>query len=177
MNQYMMAKKCFQNHFSKPFSKYDTKICFCFTCKTFLFVTCDRSHQSSPLSTIYSMNPENGSINFHMRGNTGMTTRLRPGYNEARVIDLTRLSGEHASQTQPMTHLNCNNWVSKAAFRRPDMQLFRQSEEEYGEQVARNARREITEAHRRYRILSTVETVRTFGRDELEAYWIDAMNQ
>lgn len=53
-----------------------------------------------------------------------------------------------------------------AALRRPDMQQFRQLEEEYGGEVARNAWGEFTEVHRSFCIPHIIETARTFLRDE-----------
>lgn len=115
-------------------------------------------------------------INFRVRINPGTYTRRRPEYHGVLVIGLTRVSATHDWQTTPVRHLNYNGCVSAAAVRRPDMERSRQLEQECGEKVARNAWGDFPEAHKWFHIPRNIETARMFVRDELEAYYIDAMN-
>lgn len=75
-----------------------------------------------------------------------------------------------------MRHLTYNLVVSAAATRCADMDQPRQSQEQHGEKEALIEWCKFTDAHRWFPVPASIPTARTFVCDEIDAYYIDAMN-
>lgn len=92
-NFVLIKKRSLQKHFQKTF-RFFLKHMFGLLVRLLSFVTSDQDHETSPMSSTYKMNLKKGSNNFAVRYYLGTSTRRRQEYHGARLIDMTRLSGE-----------------------------------------------------------------------------------
>lgn len=90
-------------------------------------------------------------------------------FHSARVIDVTRLGGDHDWKTTPVGNLNYNDEIRMAGRLLTAIKGFLQLAAEHSEQAASNTCGEFTEADRWFRIPPTIETGRIFVRDELKS--------
>ena len=109
---------------------------------------------------------------FSLRINAGTRGNSAPRNRE---LDIRRLGVRHEWETGPVQQPSFAKEVQHAANRRPDMQRFAQLCEARGEQNARNAWSTFIGQHTLFRIPATINSARTFVREELEAYYVNAM--